>query len=51
MKLETQATTAILLLPFVVSGLWYVSPWLGIPSVVVALPLWVGSILLIKEKQ
>jgi hypothetical protein len=38
-----------LLVPFVVSGLWWVSTWLGIPALVIGLPLWVGSLMKLAE--
>jgi hypothetical protein len=35
--------------PFVVSGLWWISPWLGAPALLVLFPVWIGSFVKIGE--
>lgn len=42
---------AVLLLPFVVSLAFWVTPWLGWPSLFVGLLLWIGAVLKIAEKK
>lgn len=36
---------AFFVIPFLVSAAWWVSPWLGVPSLVVGLVLWAGILL------
>jgi hypothetical protein len=46
---KRDCVVAVLVLPFVVSLCWWVSPWLGVPAMFVGGGLWCGAILVLSD--
>ena len=45
-------TVLVIVIPFLVSGAWWITPWLGVPALFVGGIVWVSAFLMLgKEKQ